>query len=86
MSIQARENYQVCTTLAIFNTDAYSLTLDPSVVTTPKISNPWSLNEALAATSNKPFEDTGSPVAFFHILERLKITKRAGWKRFGINQ
>ncbi|KAF2431468.1 hypothetical protein EJ08DRAFT_648979 [Tothia fuscella] len=59
---------------------------DPSVVTTPKISNPWSLDKALAAANlGKPFENTSSPVAFFHILERLKSTKRAGWKRFGIN-
>ena len=29
-------------------------------------------------------ESTTSPVPFFHLLERLKTTKRAGWKRFGI--
>ena len=29
-------------------------------------------------------ESTDSPVPFFHLLERLKTTKRAGWIRFGI--
>jgi putative hydrolase of HD superfamily len=29
-------------------------------------------------------ENTTSPVPFFHLLERLKTTKRAGWQRFGI--
>jgi putative hydrolase of HD superfamily len=29
-------------------------------------------------------ENTDSPVPFFHLLERLKTTKRAGWCRFGI--
>jgi len=29
-------------------------------------------------------ENTDSPVPFFHLLERLKTTKRAGWHRFGI--
>jgi putative hydrolase of HD superfamily len=30
-------------------------------------------------------ENTDSPVPFFHLLERLKTTKRAGWLRFGIS-
>jgi putative hydrolase of HD superfamily len=30
-------------------------------------------------------ESTSSPVPFFHLLERLKTTKRAGWRRFGIS-
>lgn len=29
-------------------------------------------------------ENTDSPVPFFHLLERLKTTKRAGWQRFEI--
>ncbi|KAK8211530.1 hypothetical protein M8818_003183 [Zalaria obscura] len=29
--------------------------------------------------------NTSSPVPFFHLLERLKTTKREGWRRFGIN-
>lgn len=31
-------------------------------------------------------ESTSSPVPFFHLLERLKTTKRAGWQRFGVEQ
>ena len=30
-------------------------------------------------------ESTDSPLPFFHLLERLKTTKRAGWRRFGID-
>lgn len=29
-------------------------------------------------------QNTNSPLPFFHLLERLKTTKRAGWQRFGI--
>ena len=29
-------------------------------------------------------ESTTSPIPFFHLLERLKTTPRAGWRRFGI--
>jgi putative hydrolase of HD superfamily len=32
-----------------------------------------------------PEENSASPVPFFHLLERLKTTKREGWRRFGIN-
>jgi putative hydrolase of HD superfamily len=35
---------------------------------------------------NPPVENTSSPVPFFHYLERLKIEKREGWRRFGISQ
>ncbi|MBE7181244.1 MAG: HD domain-containing protein, partial [Terriglobus roseus] len=30
--------------------------------------------------------NTSSPVPFFHLLERLKTTKREGWRRFGIDK
>lgn len=30
-------------------------------------------------------ENSTSPVPFFHLLERLKTTKREGWRRFDIN-
>lgn len=33
----------------------------------------------------KPIPNSSSPVPFFHILERLKTTKREGWRRFGIS-
>jgi putative hydrolase of HD superfamily len=39
----------------------------------------------LSELSTTYAESTASPVPFFHLLERLKTTKRAGWRRFGIN-
>ena len=33
-----------------------------------------------------PARDSSSPLAFFHMLERLKTTKREGWRRFGIER
>lgn len=32
----------------------------------------------------EPQTNSSSPVPFFHLLERLKTTKREGWRRFGI--
>ncbi|KAJ5081896.1 HD domain-containing protein [Penicillium alfredii] len=32
-----------------------------------------------------PEENSTSPLPFFHLIERLKTTKREGWRRFGIN-
>lgn len=31
-----------------------------------------------------PVESSTSPIPYFHLLERLKTTKREGWRRFGI--
>lgn len=39
----------------------------------------------LAITATQYDEGTTSPLSFFHLLERLKTTKRAGWRRFGID-
>ena len=39
----------------------------------------------LSTLPHQPEEDTTSPIPFFHLLERLKTTKREGWRRFGIN-
>lgn len=33
----------------------------------------------------QPKVGSSSPVPFFHVLERLKTTKREGWRRFGIS-
>lgn len=58
---------------------------DPSVVFTPKVSGPWSPSKVLATIpGGPPSENTTSPVPYFHLLERLKTTKREGWRRFGI--
>ncbi|KAI9774538.1 MAG: hypothetical protein M1840_002786 [Geoglossum simile] len=48
---------------------------------------PWSVDSVLAALP-PPLPQTGttSPIPFFHLLERLKTTKREGWRRFGIDR
>lgn len=46
--------------------------------------DPWSVGAVLSELPNPPEENSSSPIAFFHYLERLKVEKREGWKRFGI--
>ncbi|PSN69323.1 hypothetical protein BS50DRAFT_633090 [Corynespora cassiicola Philippines] len=46
----------------------------------------WTVESVLSDIAPRYAEDTNSPVPFFHLLERLKTTPRAGWKRFGIEQ
>ncbi|OJZ91820.1 hypothetical protein BO85DRAFT_486296 [Aspergillus piperis CBS 112811] len=49
-------------------------------------SNPlWTTQSVLASLPHPPEENSASPIPFFHLLERLKTTKREGWRRFGIN-
>jgi putative hydrolase of HD superfamily len=45
----------------------------------------WTVQSVLADIEHGYTENTDSPVPFFHLLERLKTTKRAGWRRFGID-
>ncbi|PGH03710.1 hypothetical protein AJ79_07292 [Helicocarpus griseus UAMH5409] len=45
----------------------------------------WTAQSVIATLPHPPSENTSSPVPFFHLLERLKTTKREGWRRFGIN-
>ena len=44
------------------------------------------LYQVLSTLPEQPRVASSSPVPFFHLLERLKTTKREGWRRFGINQ
>lgn len=46
--------------------------------------DPWSVGAVLSELPHPPQENSSSPIAFFHYLERLKVEKREGWKRFGI--
>ncbi|TVY59016.1 HD domain-containing protein [Lachnellula suecica] len=47
---------------------------------------PWSVEEVVASIpGGAPTTNSSSPVPFFHMLERLKTTKREGWRRFGIS-
>ncbi|EPS28211.1 HD domain-containing protein [Penicillium oxalicum] len=45
----------------------------------------WTPQTVLSTVPHPPEENTSSPIPFFHLLERLKTTKREGWRRFGIN-
>lgn len=57
------------------------------IVPVPKVSGQWTVDKALdTITAGKPTEGSTSPVPYFHILERLKTTKREGWRRFGIDR
>ncbi|KAK9784519.1 putative 5'-deoxynucleotidase [Seiridium cardinale] len=61
--------------------------IDPSIVHSPKVSGPWSVDKVLATVHPAPpTGQSSSPIPFFHILERLKTTKREGWRRFGIER
>lgn len=56
-------------------------------VETPKVDGTWTVEKALAVTPNDASPSAASadsPLPFFHLLERLKTTKREGWRRFGI--
>jgi len=45
----------------------------------------WTVEGVVATLpGGSPQIDSTSPIPFFHILERLKTTKREGWRRFGI--
>ncbi|KAL4783082.1 HD domain-containing protein [Aspergillus varians] len=46
---------------------------------------PWTPQSVLSTLPCPPEESSTSPVPFFHLLERLKTTKREGWRRFDIN-
>ncbi|KAI5919790.1 HD domain-containing protein [Camillea tinctor] len=69
------------------NREAYSESKDPAVVPHTKVSDPWSVQKVLDAIQPAPpVEGSSSPLPFFHALERLKTTKREGWRRFNIQR
>ncbi|KAF4583199.1 hypothetical protein GQ602_006343 [Ophiocordyceps camponoti-floridani] len=53
---------------------------------TAKVSEPWAVDKVLETMSRHeaPARGSSSPLSFFHMLERLKTTKREGWRRFSI--
>lgn len=52
-----------------------------------KLSGEWSVKRVLEEIpSEAPAEGSSSPIPFFHMLSRLKTTKREGWRRFGIER
>ncbi|KAE8442319.1 hypothetical protein EG329_003452 [Mollisiaceae sp. DMI_Dod_QoI] len=57
----------------------------PGILTAGKAQAPWSVEAVIAKIpGGAPETESTSPVPFFHMLERLKTTKREGWRRFGI--
>ncbi|RMZ92696.1 hypothetical protein DV736_g25, partial [Chaetothyriales sp. CBS 134916] len=48
--------------------------------------SPWSVRAVLADLPTRPQENSSSPLPFFHFLEQLKLEKREGWRRFGIDR
>lgn len=48
--------------------------------------NPWSVQAVLRDLPDAPTAGSSSPVQFFHYIQRLKVEKREGWRRFGITQ
>ncbi|KAJ1333281.1 5'-deoxynucleotidase [Microdochium nivale] len=62
-------------------------TRDPGLVPMPEIEGDWTVQKVLDTIGPAaPAQGTESPLPFFHILERLKTTKREGWRRFGIDR
>jgi putative hydrolases of HD superfamily len=59
------------------------LRASPHTSSLPK-PNPWSVRAVLHDLPHPPEENSSSPLGFFHYLERLKVEKREGWRRFGI--
>nr|XP_036580473.1 HD domain-containing protein [Colletotrichum truncatum]KAF6788385.1 HD domain-containing protein [Colletotrichum truncatum] len=56
-------------------------------VETPKVEGTWTVEKALKASpGTATAENPSSPLPYFHMLERLKTTKREGWRRFGIER
>ncbi|KAI1051539.1 hypothetical protein LB506_003155 [Fusarium annulatum] len=52
-----------------------------------KVADPWTVDKVVKEIpGGAPTEDSSSPLPFFHMLERLKTTKREGWRRFGISR
>lgn len=50
-----------------------------------KVDRDWTVDKVVEKIPGPtPVEGSSSPVPFFHMLERLKTTKREGWRRFGI--
>lgn len=53
----------------------------------PQVEGEWTVEKVLKTIgSAAPVQGTESPLPFIHMLERLKTTKREGWRRFGIDR
>ncbi|CAK7567618.1 MAG: hypothetical protein SEPTF4163_005585 [Sporothrix epigloea] len=52
---------------------------------THPVQSEWSVEKALEALGIEIPDEVPSPITFFHIIERLKTTKRQGWTLHGIH-
>ncbi|RFU31115.1 hypothetical protein B7463_g5225, partial [Scytalidium lignicola] len=60
---------------------------EPNIANGAATKQQWSVEKVVATLpGGLPVTDSESPVPFFHMLERLKTTKREGWRRFGIDR
>ncbi|EGO59327.1 hypothetical protein NEUTE1DRAFT_79310 [Neurospora tetrasperma FGSC 2508] len=60
---------------------------DLGIVPVPKVEGTWTVDKAVETISTGKYaEGSDSPIGYFHLLERLKTTKREGWTRFAINR
>jgi putative hydrolase of HD superfamily len=51
------------------------------------VDGPWTVDKVVKEIpGGAPTEGSSSLLPFFHMLERLKTTKREGWRRFGISR
>jgi len=58
----------------------------PGLLPAGKSEEQWTVESVVAKLPGGPPEtDSTSPIPYFHMLERLKVTKREGWRRFGIS-
>ncbi|KAK3702258.1 hypothetical protein LTR37_014969 [Vermiconidia calcicola] len=64
-----------------------NITTGPSsgVFTPSQADGQWTPASVLETLPHQPELHSISPLPFLHLLERLKTTKREGWRRFGIN-
>lgn len=52
-----------------------------------KVPGEWEVEKVVdAIPGDAPKSGGQSPLALFHMIERLKTTKREGWRRFGIER
>jgi len=54
------------------------------VLTPSQAGSNWTPETILGGLDHRPETGSTSPIPFFHLMERLKTTKREGWRRFGI--
>ncbi|KAB8349773.1 hypothetical protein FH972_023787 [Carpinus fangiana] len=59
--------------------------LSPTAAPSVELWTPQSVIASLPAHSAPSSTGSASPIPFFHMLSRLKTTKREGWRRFGIS-